>query len=139
MERPVRLLVVEDDPLVAKAIERIGSTRGYEVELATDAAAGLELLRRARPPDLAVVDLQLPGRGDGRDLLGVYGRAGIPIVVFTGVEDEYTLALCKDYGAVAVCSKTQATARLFDVLDRVRATVSNRAAAALGNGPAHGT
>ena len=60
MPAPPRVLVVEDDARLAATLERVLVAEGHEVEVAGD---GLDALRRAklRPPDLAVLDVMLPG------------------------------------------------------------------------------
>ncbi len=58
-EQP-RVLVVEDDPRLAATLRRVLAAEGHEVEVSGD---GLDAVRRAklRPPDLAVLDIMLPG------------------------------------------------------------------------------
>ena len=55
-----RILVVEDDPPLAATLRRVLATEGYDVEAVGD---GNEALRRARarPFDLVVLDVMLPG------------------------------------------------------------------------------
>src|SRR5688572_25291091 len=67
MTRPHRILVVEDTPAYAEALERTLALEGHEVLLATRAQ---EALARARhePPDLVLLDLGLPDR-DGYHVL----------------------------------------------------------------------
>ncbi len=67
--RAGRVLIVDDEASVTDALSLILSGRGYEVETAGSVAAAEEALRRASQlPDLAFVDLRLPG-GSGIDLL----------------------------------------------------------------------
>lgn len=76
------ILVVEDDLRLAATLERVLLAEGHQVELAGD---GLEALRRARerPPDLAILDVMLPGL----DGIGVCRRlratARFPILILT--------------------------------------------------------
>ncbi len=58
-EQP-RVLVVEDDARLAATLVRVLVAEGHEVEVSGD---GLDAVRRAklRPPDLAVLDIMLPG------------------------------------------------------------------------------
>src|SRR5467141_2593856 len=55
-----RILVVDDDPMVASTIERVLRPEGYDVEVAL---GGLPALSRAREhrPDLVVLDVMMPG------------------------------------------------------------------------------
>lgn len=54
-----RVLVVDDEPALARAIQR--SLRGYEVELVHDGAEALVRLGEAPEPDLILCDLMMPG------------------------------------------------------------------------------
>jgi DNA-binding NtrC family response regulator len=83
MERKVRVLVVDDDPLVRRSCERILG-RGYDVTLSETGRDGLASLER-ESFDLALVDLKLPDIS-GTDILR---RApdrfpDMPIIMITG-------------------------------------------------------
>ena len=62
-DRPVRVLVVEDDQEIAQVLQRALRLEGYEVRLAGDGVAALDEVH-AFLPDLLVLDLGLP-RMDG--------------------------------------------------------------------------
>jgi two-component system, OmpR family, response regulator MprA len=78
------ILVVEDDQRLAATLERVLSAEGHKVDVAGD---GMEALRRARerPPDLAILDVMLPGL----DGIGVCRRlrstAEFPILLLTAL------------------------------------------------------
>jgi DNA-binding response OmpR family regulator len=59
-ERPVRVLVVEDDKEIAQVLQRSLRMEGYEVRLSDDGAQALDEIQ-AFVPDLIVLDLGLPG------------------------------------------------------------------------------
>ena len=78
------ILVVEDDRRLAATLERVLEAEGHQVDVAVD---GLEALRRARerPPDLAILDVMLPGL----DGIGVCKRlratSQFPILMLTAL------------------------------------------------------
>jgi two-component system alkaline phosphatase synthesis response regulator PhoP len=78
-----RILVVEDEPAVARGVRDALSFNGYTVEVAEDGVLGY---RRAReqPYDLIVLDLMLPGL-DGLDVLARLRKEGCvaPILILT--------------------------------------------------------
>jgi len=84
MTRPTRILVVEDTPAYAEALERTLVLEGHEVLLATRAQ---EALARARsePPDLVLLDLGLPDR-DGYHVLRELRARGAecPVLILSG-------------------------------------------------------
>ena len=60
-ERPTRILVVDDEGQIRRALKSILSTRGYTLEMAATAHEAL-LKAIDTPPDLVVLDLALPDR-----------------------------------------------------------------------------
>jgi two-component system KDP operon response regulator KdpE len=93
-----RVLAVDDEPHILRALETILAGAGYEVDTA---ATGAEALSRAalRPPDAVVLDLVLPDR-TGVDVcreLREWTQAPILIVSIVGDEEEKVEAL--DAGA----------------------------------------
>ncbi len=85
MDAPVKILIVEDDPIVTTVYERQFTMRGYTVEVAADGELGLEALRRGAP-DLVLLDLQLP-KVSGIEVLkfirATPNLKNVPVIVFT--------------------------------------------------------
>jgi len=77
-----RILVVDDDPMLAAALRRPLAYEGYEVAVATSGEAALERVGE-HPPDLVVLDILLPGM----DGLAVCRRlrqvTDIPVLMLT--------------------------------------------------------
>src|ERR1700737_4352786 len=65
--KPASVLVIDDDPQIRQLIARLLQPAGYRVEEAGSAGEGMEKLRTS-PPDLILLDMQLPDRS-GHDLL----------------------------------------------------------------------
>ena len=55
-----RVLIVEDEPAMARLLKDSFLYEGYEVEVANDGLVGLQMATR-RPSDLIVLDVMLPG------------------------------------------------------------------------------
>ncbi len=64
--RPVRVLVVDDYPDNAESMAMLLRLHGHEVDVALEGAAALRAAR-ARPPDVALLDIAMPGMS-GYDL-----------------------------------------------------------------------
>ena len=91
-----RILVVEDEGLVALALKRSLEGLGYEVP--ATAADGEEVIEKTAEvsPDLVIMDIRLKGDVDGIDL-GDWLRQTyrIPVVYLTAHSDEHTLERAK--------------------------------------------
>lgn len=84
MPDPLHILVAEDEPLAAMAIEDFLSRKGFRVTLACDGQEAMEH-HRADPADLVITDLRMP-RMDGRALIRELRSqdADLPVLVMTG-------------------------------------------------------
>lgn len=88
-----RILVVEDSPTVLQVVKYYLEIEGYEVLVASDGAAGVEVARREHP-DAVVSDVEMP-RMDGRALVRALREDAatreLPVMLLTsmtGVEAE---------------------------------------------------
>jgi two-component system KDP operon response regulator KdpE len=93
-----RVLVVDDEPQILRALRINLRAREYEV---TTAATGPEALEVAakHPPDLVVLDLGLPGL-DGLEVIeGLRGWTTVPIIVLSGRADSTDKVEALDAGA----------------------------------------
>jgi two-component system, LytTR family, response regulator len=88
--RPLRVLVVDDEPLARQRIVELLAAEA-DLELVAQARAGAEAVRLIRTlgPDLVFLDVQLPG-GDGFDVLGAAGP-DLPAVIFVTAYDHYAI------------------------------------------------
>jgi DNA-binding response OmpR family regulator len=78
-----RILVIEDDSALRKALRRLFSSEGYAVDIAPDAVCGLERLRQGTPAAV-VLDLPRPG-SSGCDLCKKIANLipGLPLVILS--------------------------------------------------------
>ncbi len=95
----MKVLVVEDDPKIATAIQRGLSAEGFVVDVAVDGDDGLWRATEGAH-DLIVLDLMLPGR-NGFQVCAALRDAGIwtPILVLTAKDGELDEAEALDTGA----------------------------------------
>lgn len=80
----MRVLVVDDEPMVAHTLALVFRRAGFEVIVAGDAERAL-IDAHTSSPDLVLCDIDLPGR-DGVALMQALGQElpGLPILVLTG-------------------------------------------------------
>ena len=113
-----RVLLVEDDPDIARALSTAIESDGHEVLVATEGGGALARAGRG-DIDLVLLDLGLPDV-DGLEVCRRLRAAGstIPILVLTGRADEIDTVLGLDAGADDYVAKPF---RLAELLARVRA------------------
>jgi CheY-like chemotaxis protein len=103
MSKP-RILLVEDEKVVAADIEECVKGLGYEV--VGSAASGVEALRQAvrSEPDLVLMDIKLKGDLDGIDVASaLYERLKIPVVYLTAFADVEILERARKTAPPATC------------------------------------
>jgi two-component system KDP operon response regulator KdpE len=93
-----RVLVVDDEPQILRALGINLRARGYDVDLAPDGERALDMAARHHP-DVVVLDLGLPGI-DGVDVIkGLRGWSQVPIVVLSVRDAEHDKVAALDAGA----------------------------------------
>jgi len=119
-----KVLIIDDDRAVQKALRRAFETEGFTLDFALDGAAGVEAFR-ASPPVLVVLDLKLP-KLHGREVCrSIKTEApGMPIIVLSASTDEVDKVLLLELGADDYVTKPfspkELLARVHAVLRRAR-------------------
>ena len=111
------ILVVEDDPAVALALEVALKGEGYLPLLAATGDKGLEI-GLAQAPDLLILDVRLPGI-DGFELLRRLRAGGskAPVIILTARDEEVDTILGLELGADDYMTKPF---RVRELLSRVK-------------------
>jgi DNA-binding response OmpR family regulator len=121
MPKPAnRILVVEDDPAVQKALRRLFETEGYSVETQSDGKSAIDSFRASAPAAI-VLDLRLP-KVSGRDVCKEIKSLAptVPIVVLSAASDVSDKVLLLELGADDYVTKPFSPREL---LARVRAAL----------------
>jgi two-component system, OmpR family, alkaline phosphatase synthesis response regulator PhoP len=118
---PKRVLVVDDEPKIVDVVGDYLRSAGFQVTTAADGERAVASAR-ARPPDLVVLDLGLPGL-DGLDVARQLRRASpVPIIMLTARREETDRVLGLELGAddylVKPFSPRELVARVRAVLRR---------------------
>ncbi|HEX3812856.1 MAG TPA: response regulator [Mycobacteriales bacterium] len=112
-----RVLVVDDEPQIVRALSINLRARGYEVSTAHDGASALAAASY-QPPDLVLLDLGLPDL-DGMEVIGgLRGWTSAPIIVLSGRADAGDKIDALDAGADDYVTKPFS---IGELLARVRA------------------
>jgi len=93
-----RVLVVDDEPQILRALGINLRARGYDVDLAATGEQALQLAGRHHP-DVVVLDLGLPGIGGVDVIRGLRGWTSVPIVVLSVRDAEPDKVAALDAGA----------------------------------------
>ncbi len=124
-----RILVVEDDPAVQRALRRLFESEDFLVEITADGKSGLEACRSSAPAAV-VLDLRLPGI-PGNDVCREIKRQApsLPVIVLSAKTDVADKVLLLELGADDYVTKPFSPQEL---LARVRAALRRRSQADLG-------
>ena len=120
-----KVLIVEDDQIVANIYRHKFSVDGFEVEIALDGRAGLEKARHFRP-DAIILDLMLPkmsGVDFMKEIRAQPDFQQLPVIVFSNSYLSNMVQEAWKAGATKCLSKSNCTPR--QVVEVVRSTLSN--------------
>jgi two-component system KDP operon response regulator KdpE len=118
-----RILVVDDEPQLLRALGTNLKARGYDVDLAPSGEEALVLAARTHP-DLVVLDLGLPGIDGTEVIRGLRGWTSIPIIVLSVRETEGDKVAALDAGADDYVTKPFG---MDELLARLRAALRRAA------------
>ena len=123
---PQRVLIVEDDPVVADTLTLYLEHAGFEVVAARDGADGLEVVLR-QPFALVILDWMLPGMSGPDVLRRLRAASDVPVMMLTArtAEDDRVRGL--DLGADDYVAKPFSPS---EVVARAKALLRRRPAAA---------
>jgi two-component system, OmpR family, KDP operon response regulator KdpE len=120
-----KVVVIDDEAAICRALRINLTARSYDVKTASDGASGLATVARERP-DVVIVDLGLPDM-DGADVIrGIRGWSSAPIIVLSARENEVTKVAALDAGADDYVTKPFG---MDELLARLRAAVRRAAPA----------
>jgi two-component system KDP operon response regulator KdpE len=120
-----RVLVVDDEPQILRALRINLRVREYQVDVAATGTQALEMAAR-HPPDLVILDLGLPDVDGVEVIEGLRGWTKAPIIVLSGRTDSTDKVEALDAGADDYITKPFGVEEL---LARMRAAVRRTGAA----------
>lgn len=101
-----RIMIVDDDVVLAVNLEELLNTRGYEVVGVLE--SGAEAINRVEDlqPDLILMDIKMPGKLDGIDAAERIMRDyDIPVIFLTGHSDEALVSRAKRLNPLGYITK----------------------------------
>jgi len=122
-QKPLRVLVVDDEPAIRRLLHASPSAEGHQIEEAADGQSALSLLGR-NAIDVLVLDLGMPGM-DGFEVIRQLREQGssLPIIVLSSRADEAGKVRALDMGADDFVTKPFG---MDELLARIRAAVRHK-------------
>ncbi|MBI4259972.1 MAG: response regulator [Actinobacteria bacterium] len=120
MGKPIRILIAEDDPALREAIaDLISGEEGFElVGRASDADGAIELAERERP-DVALVDVKMPGGGGPRATREIAQRSPrTRVIALSAYEDRRTVLEMLRAGVVGYVVKGTPADQIVETVKR---------------------
>jgi DNA-binding response OmpR family regulator len=115
-----RILIIDDEPELVKAVEVRLKASGYDVEVAYDGKAGIDKAKEVRP-DLILLDFVMPsmdGYEVARELMANRGIKQIPIIVLTASQQRDLKIKFRELGITAFLVKPFETRDLLDMVNK---------------------
>jgi CheY-like chemotaxis protein len=126
----MRILVVEDQDSIRRMIEALVQARGYQVTAVSSGVKAIDVAL-TDPPDIVLLDLNLPGQYDGFDvctrLRADPGTRSTPVVIISAMDDDESRARATAAGATAYYTKPFSPIALLKEIDRLKSLISTRA------------
>jgi two-component system, OmpR family, KDP operon response regulator KdpE len=122
-KRKARVLVVDDEIEIVRALQRSLTGHGYEVLVAGKGEQALEIIEQSSP-DLMLLDLALPGMSGLEVCQRVREQSDLPIIVISVKNKERDKVLALDLGADDYISKPFG---INEVLARIRVALRHAA------------
>jgi DNA-binding NtrC family response regulator len=101
----VKLLIIDDDPVIRDVLKGIFEDQNFEIFLAADGESGLRIIREHRP-NLAIIDINLPGKS-GLEILKEAKQidSKISVIIATGYNTTQNAIEAMKFGAFEYLAK----------------------------------
>ena len=99
----MKILIVDDEPLVRRSLARAAQTFGHEIREATNGREGETVWKEYRP-DLVYLDVLMPELS-GPDLLKLMGKTSSRVILMSAYSGGYDLERAQSLGADLFCPK----------------------------------
>jgi two-component system KDP operon response regulator KdpE len=125
-----RILVIDDEPQILRALRVSLSAQGFDVETAADGQSGLDAAA-LHPPDVVILDLMLPDT-EGLDVCARLREwTNVPIIVLSAKGEEHEKVRALDGGADDYLTKPFG---LSELLARIRVAMRHARSSRPGEG-----
>lgn len=109
MDRPIKLLIVEDDPMVRRMYDRAFAMEGFSIITAHDGTIVYETIKLNRP-DIILLDVMMPNF-NGIETLGElkeeWATHDIPVIMLSAYDDQEIIQKALSIGAARYLVKNE--------------------------------
>lgn len=120
LQRPLTVLLVDDDELIQSAIQALLESLGHRAHVISSGEEALEKFEAGFQADLVILDMNMPGIGGGETLLRLRRlRPTIPVILATGRPDQTVLDLVNAHAFVTLLPKPFGMKELRPQLDAI--------------------
>ena len=110
----MKVLIIDDEPIVRRSLERAAVAHGHTVLLAADGDEGLAIWQKENP-DLVYLDVLMP-KLNGPQVIQKVGPTAATIVLMSAYTGEYNFERAKEVGANLFLAKP--FENIFEVIKR---------------------
>lgn len=122
LKRPVSILIVEDEALVASYIQEVLEESGFAIAGIASSGPEAMSLATASRPDLALVDIKLAGPMDGIEVAQLMrSRFNVQSIFLSGVCDPETMERAREAAPLGFLEKPFRPSQVFNALQRALA------------------
>lgn len=116
-----KILIIDDEPELVKAVQIRLVASGYEAEVAYDGTSGIDKVKEVKP-DLILLDIIMP-KMDGyevcKKLMADPETKEIPITIFTASQERSLEAKCRKLGITDFITKPFETTDLLNMVNEI--------------------
>ncbi len=94
----MKILIIDDEPLVRRSLEKVFQKAGHEVSTAADGTAGVDMWQKIKP-DGVVIDILMPGLTGPEVIAEVKPPQQTAVVLISAFSGEYNPEAIKNLGA----------------------------------------
>ena len=126
--RTLRILVAEDEVMIAMTFELVLADRGHQVDITSDGQEALEHITQLGAPDALITDLRMP-RMNGDELICRVRKLhpNLPVLVVSATTNLELLETLRGLGGpVSFMAKPASIDRVADEVERLAANGGNR-------------
>ncbi len=124
-EKKIKIALIEDDPFLSSMYAMKFELEGFDVLIATDGVAGVELVTK-KIPDLILLDILMPKK-NGFDVLADIKKneatKNIPVILLTNLNQTEEVELGMELGAVDYLIKAHFMPS--EVVDKIKIALKN--------------